>query len=167
MPLCGYCRVLELNDENGYQEVDEKGSPFLAFEPSQTTQLDFVQLLPLTYHRKDQLPGLAQLKRTGDDGCDFCKLLRCVLLEQFDSDSRYSGEVTIGLEYSWESPNFPGTGLSSLIARILFQDNRASELAGWNLIFAVESNDGMHSTAGCLRALSFFFFLGRGGGRRD
>lgn len=145
MPLCDYCKVIELNDEHGYQAVSENGSPCLEFEPSETVEGSRNRLLPLFCTRTDRAPGLALLKRTADDGCEFCRLLRGEMLELMAAELLdYRGEVGIELFYSWESPGFPGTGLSSLIAVLHWLDMpspaRARRQA--SLVFAAESDVG-------------------------
>lgn len=155
MTFCNYCQVLEFNDQDGYQAANEDGLPCLAFKPEQTTRMqsskpsETMKVFPLAYKRSDWLPDLPELKRTGDNGCEFCNLLRSIIIEVSERRG-YDGEVVISLSYSWESWRFrfPETGLSALIAKVAWLDGlrpHDGQPEVNALIFAVESDDGGYS----------------------
>lgn len=138
--LCEACSVLRFNDELLAGDVKEypDGSSYLDLSSLFRVSYDDPdETLPLRWHITDSLPELLRLQENAESGCDFCRMLRRMIVEtNFD----FVGPVELTLSYAKE--------ITALVASI----QPLEPQVGWfsmhdiylsNLVFTLETDSGM------------------------
>ncbi|KUI56542.1 hypothetical protein VP1G_03929 [Cytospora mali] len=140
--LCERCQILNYDDEDDCLKIAKDGTPFLALHSdveAWSTRFEVSKLPPNTSRFEDDLPDLPGLKRSSEEGCDFCRLLRAVIIE---SSYEHHGAVVIEMCYAWDHDNC--NGLTAFVVKLYNVFGMQDVRGKGSIVFKVESNDGVN-----------------------
>jgi hypothetical protein len=161
--LCFKCSVLEFDDcKIGVERLVRNKK---AREDGLIYDYDMAKgpwevKIDLDYFHVDVLPGLDELSRSAEAGCDFCRYLR-EAIRKSNPRGDWEGRIHIKLAYYWRHAEAPQIGLNALVAVLQIEKTQSDREGSWG--------DGMYPEDGAYlwhRPISVVFRVESGKGKQ-